>query len=71
MINTHTLEKLQKKRFLLFFGISNARGLLGQNFLNLRQLSSVDVGHPIFSLSISFNRLVFITTMISFDDANT
>ena len=47
------------------------RGLLGQNFLKLRRLSSVDVGHPIFSASIGFNRLVFTKAIISFDDANT
>ena len=70
MINTHTLDKLQKKSFLLFFGILYARGLLGQNFLKLRQLFSVDVGHPIFSASMSFSCLVFIKAMISFDDAN-
>ena len=45
--------------------------MLGQNFLKLRRLFSVDVGHPIFSASMSFNRLVFIKAMISFDDANT
>ena len=31
----------------------------------------MDVGHPIVSASMSFNRLVFIKAMISFDDANT
>ena len=30
----------------------------------------MDVGHPIFSASMSFNRLVSIRAMISFDDAN-
>ena len=46
-------------------------GLLGQSFLKLTRLFSVDVVHPIFSASMSFNRLVFIKAMISFDDANT
>ena len=64
------LRELTKEELLSFFGISYARGLLGQNFLKLRRLFSVDVGHPIFSASMSFNRLVFINTMISFDDAN-
>ena len=45
--------------------------MLGKNFPKLRRLSSVDVGHPIFSASIGFNRLVFIKGIISFDDANT
>ena len=31
----------------------------------------MDVGHPIFSASIGFNRLVFTKAIISFDDANT
>ena len=31
----------------------------------------MDVVHPISSASMSFNRLVFIKAMISFDDANT
>ena len=65
------LRKVTKEELLAFFGISYARGLLGQNFLKLRRLFSVDVGHPIFSASMSFNRLVFIKAMISFDDANT
>ena len=67
---TH-LREVTKEELLAFFGISYARGLLGQNFLKLRRLFSVDVGHPIFSASMSFNRLVFIKAMISFDDANT
>ena len=65
------LREVTKEELLAFFGISYARGLLGQNFLKLRRLFSVDVGHPIFSASMSFNRLVFIKAMISFDDANT
>ena len=64
------LREVTKEELLAFFGISYARGLLGQNFLKLRRLFSVDVGHPIFSASMSFNRLVSINTMISFDDAN-
>ena len=66
-----SLREVTKEELLAFFGISYARGLLGQNFLKLRQLISVDVGHPIFSARMSFNRLVFIKAMISFDDANT
>ena len=66
-----SLREVTKEELLAFFGISYARGLLGQNFLKLRRLFSVDVGHPIFSASMSFNRLVFIKAMISFDDANT
>ena len=66
-----SLREVTKEELLAFFGVSYARGLLGQNFLKLRQLISVDVGHPIFSASMSFNRLVFIKAMISFDDANT
>ena len=65
------LREVTKEELLVFFGISYARGLLGQNFLKLRRIFSVDVGHPIFSASMSFNRLVFIKAMISFDDANT
>ena len=65
------LREVTKEELLAFFGISYARGLLGQNFLKLRQLISVDVGHPIFSASMSFNRLVFIKAMISSDNANT
>ena len=66
-----SLREVTKEELLAFFGISYARGLLGQNFLKLRRLFSVDVGHPIFSASMSFNRLVFMKAMISFDDANT
>ena len=65
------LREVTKAELLAFFGISYARGLHGQNFLKLRRLSSVDVGHPIFSASISLNRLVFIKAIIFFDDANT
>ena len=64
------LREVTKEELLAFFGISYARGLLGQNFLKLRQLFSADVGHPILSASMSFNRLVFIKAMIFFDDAN-
>ena len=62
-----------KEELVAFYGISymQGAGLLGQNFLRLRQLFSVDVGHPIFSASMNFNRLVFIKAMISFDGANT
>ena len=65
------LREVTKEELLAFFDISYARGLLGQNFLKLRQLFSVDDGHPTFSASMSFSRLVFMKTMISFDDANT
>ena len=65
------LREVTKEELLGFFGISYARGLLGENFLKLRRLFIVDIGHPIFSASMSFNRLVFIEAMISFDDANT
>ena len=65
------LRKVRKEELLAFFGISYARGLLGQNFVKLTRLFRVDVAHPIFSASMSFNRLVFIKAMISFDDANT
>ena len=65
------LREVTKAELLAFFGISYARDLHGQNFLKLRRLSSVDVGHPIFSASISLNRLVFIKAIIFFDDANT
>ena len=64
------LREVTKEDLLAIFGISYSRGLLGQNFLKLR-LFSVDVGHPIFSESMIFNRLVFIKAMISFDDTNT
>ena len=63
-------REVTEQELLAIFGISYARGLLRQNFLTLRRLFSVDVGHPIFSASMSFNRLVFIKAMISFDDAN-
>ena len=65
------LREVTTEELLAFFSISYVRGLLGQNFLKLRRLFSVDVGHPIFSAIMSFNRLVFIKAMISFDDANT
>ena len=65
------LRAVTKEKLVAFLGISYVRGLLGQNFLKLRRLFSVDVGHPIFSAIMSFNRLVFIKAMISFDDANT
>ena len=42
------LGEVTKKELLAYFGILYATGLLGQNFLKLRQLFSVDVGHPIF-----------------------
>ena len=64
------LREVTKEELLAFFGISYAWPLLGQNFWKLRRLSSVDFGHPIFSASMSLNRLVFIK-VISFDDANT
>ena len=64
------LREVTKEELLTFFDISYARGLLGQNFLKLRRLFGVDVDHPIFSASMSFNRLVFMKAMISFDDAN-
>ena len=64
------LREVTKEDLLAIFSISYSRGLLGQNSLKLR-LFSVDVGHPIFSESMIFNRLVFIKAMISFDDANT
>ena len=65
------LKEVTEDEIFAFFGISYARGLLGQNFLKLRRLFSVDVGHPIFSASMSFNRFVFIKALIFFDDANT
>ena len=65
------LREVRKEELLAFFGISYARGLLEQNFLKMRRPFCVDVGHPIFSASIRFNRLVFIKAMLSFDDANT
>ena len=64
------LREITKEELLTFFCISYARWLLGQNFLKLRQRFSVDVGHPIFSASMSFNGLVFIKAIIFFDDAN-
>ena len=64
------LREVTKEELLTFFDISYAKSLLGQNFLKLRRFFSVDVDHPIFSASMSFNRLVFIKAMISFDDAN-
>ena len=57
------------KEELAFIGISHARDLFGQNFLNLRRLFTLDVGHTIFSVSMRFNYLVFIKSMISFDKA--
>ena len=65
------LRELTKEELLAFFGISYARGLLGQNVPKLRRSFSVDVGHPIFSASMNFNCLVFIKAMMSVDDANT
>ena len=65
------LREVTKEEFLAFFGILYARDLLGQKFLELRRLFSVDVAHPIFSAGMRLNRLVFIKVMISFDDANT
>ena len=59
------LREVIKEELLAFFGISASC-----NFLKLWGLFSVDVGHPIFSASMSFNRLVSIKAMISFDDAN-
>ena len=64
------LREVTKEELLALFGISYAKGLLGQNFLKLKQLFNVDVVHPSFSASLSFNHLVFIKAMISFDDAN-
>ena len=64
------IGEVTNEELFAFFGISYARGLLEQNFLKLRRLFSVVVGHPIFSASMSFNRLVFIKAMISFDCAN-
>ena len=52
--------KVTEEELLAFFGISYARSLLGQNFLKLKRIFSVDVGYPIFSPSMSFNSLVFI-----------
>ena len=65
------LREVIKEEFLAFFGISYARHLLGQNFLKLRRLFSVDVVYPIFSASVNFSHLVFLKAMISFNDANT
>ena len=65
------LREVRKEELLTFFGISYAKGLLEQNFLKMRRPFCVDVGHPMFSASISFNRLVFIKAMLSFDGANT
>ena len=56
---TYFIE-VTEEELLAFFGISYARSLLGQNFLKLRLIFSVDVGYPIFSPSVSFNSLVFI-----------
>ena len=64
------LTEVTKEDLLAFFGISYVRGLLRQNFLKLRRLFSVDIGHPIFSANISFNCLVFIKAIISLGDAN-
>ena len=64
-------ERSYKRRAFWFFWYLICKSLIGQNFLKLREFFSVDVGHPIFSASISFNCLVFIKVMISFDDANT
>ena len=49
----------------------NARGLPGQNRPKLERLFTLDVGHPIFSPSMSFNRLVLIKTTIYFDVSST
>ena len=38
------LRQVIKEELLTFFGISYVRGLLGQNFLNLRRLLSLDFG---------------------------
>ena len=65
------LREVSKEELLSFFDISYARGLLGQHFLKLRRLFSVDVGHPIFSASMGFNHLVFINAFMSFNDTNT
>ena len=65
------LGEVTKEELLAFFGASYAMGLLGQNFLKLRRLFRVNVGHPIFSASMSFNHLFVIKAMKSFDDANT
>ena len=64
-------REVTKEELLAFFGFLYARGLLGQNFLKLRRCFSAVVGHLIFSASTSFNSLVFIKAIISFDDANT
>ena len=61
-------REVTREQLLTFFGTLYASGLLGKKFLKLRRLC---VGYPIFSASISFNRLVFTTTMIFFDDAST
>ena len=60
------LWEVTKDELLSFFGISYARGLLGQNFLKLRRPFSVDVGHPTFSVSMSFNGFVFIKAKPSY-----
>ena len=53
------LIEVTKEELLDFFGISYARGLLEQNFLKLRRLFSLNVGHPIFSASIEFQSPCF------------
>ena len=41
------LREVTKEELLAFFGISYARDLLGQDFLEMARYFSVDVGHPI------------------------
>lgn len=42
-----------------------------QNFMGEIKVFSQDIGHPIYSSTMTYNQMSFIETRISFDDANT
>lgn len=54
-----------------FIGLMYLRGLLGQNHWNHKRLFQEQIGHPIFSATMSRDRFVFLCKMIKFDNPET
>ena len=65
------LRKVTKRKNACFVWYLICKGFAWKYLLKLRQLFSLDIGHPIFSASISFNCLVFLKTIASFENAIT
>ena len=47
------------------------RGLVSQNQLQAKRLISNEICHPIFSATTSYNHMLFVKAMLTFDDPET